>query len=180
MAHEFSVGLKQRRRKQRQRRSKGYDRQFICHMPCTRSLELQSLLLNQSFYTDTMFSWVQSIAGYTCAWLTLTRVYPIASQASVNITAALQDLPTMLRFLQLWFVTWQANKLESTRMLRKLFAGCTSNCFRPCNRNQRGKDEESQDKERSRRREVKTTRKTRTRVWPTTRTWATNSLWASG
>jgi hypothetical protein len=56
-------------------------------------LDLHRKRLQETFYTDTLFSKVKSLAGYTCAQLitngTFTRVYPMESKASSNIATAL-------------------------------------------------------------------------------------------
>ena len=58
-------------------------------------LNLTRRRLNDTFYMDTLFSKVKSLAGHTCAQLitngTFTRVYPMASKASANIAAALAE-----------------------------------------------------------------------------------------
>ena len=56
-------------------------------------LDLHRKRLQETFYTDTLFSKVKSLAGYTCAQLItngqFTRVYPMESKASSNIATAL-------------------------------------------------------------------------------------------
>jgi hypothetical protein len=56
-------------------------------------LDLHRKRLREAFYTDTLFSKVMSLAGFTCAQLitngTFTKVYPMASKASLNIATAL-------------------------------------------------------------------------------------------
>ncbi|KAI2499224.1 Reverse transcriptase (RNA-dependent DNA polymerase) [Fragilaria crotonensis] len=58
-------------------------------------LNLNRRRLNDTFYMDTLFSKVKSLAGHTCAQLitngTFTRVYPMETKASANIAAALTE-----------------------------------------------------------------------------------------
>ena len=58
-------------------------------------LNLNRKRLKDSFYMDTLFSKVKSIAGHTCAQLitngSFTRVYPLDSKSSINIARALQE-----------------------------------------------------------------------------------------
>ena len=58
-------------------------------------LNLHRRRLKDTFYMDTLFSKVKSIAGNTCAQLitngTFTRVYPLESKSSANIAHALQE-----------------------------------------------------------------------------------------
>ena len=58
-------------------------------------LHLHQHRLKDTFYMDTLFSKVKSLAGYTCAQVitngTYTRVYPMESEASLNIANALSE-----------------------------------------------------------------------------------------
>ena len=58
-------------------------------------LNLHRRRLHDSFYMDTLVSKVKSLAGYTCAQLitngAFTKVYPMESKASANISRALQE-----------------------------------------------------------------------------------------
>lgn len=58
-------------------------------------LNLNRKRLNDTFYMDTLFSKVKSIAGFTCAQLftngSFTRVYPMESKSGTNIAAALNE-----------------------------------------------------------------------------------------
>ena len=58
-------------------------------------LNLHRRRLHDSFYMDTIVSKVKSLAGYTCAQLitngAFTKVYPMESKASANISRALQE-----------------------------------------------------------------------------------------
>jgi hypothetical protein len=58
-------------------------------------LDLNRKRLNDTFYMDTLFSKVKSLAGFTCAQLitngTFTRVYPMESKSGANIAAALNE-----------------------------------------------------------------------------------------
>jgi hypothetical protein len=56
-------------------------------------LDLHCKQLQETFYTDTLFLKVKSLAGHTCPQLItnrqFTRVYPMESKASLNIATAL-------------------------------------------------------------------------------------------
>ncbi|KAI2502057.1 Reverse transcriptase (RNA-dependent DNA polymerase) [Fragilaria crotonensis] len=58
-------------------------------------LSLHRRRMKDTFYVDTLFSKVKSIAGFTCAQLitngSFTRVYPLESKSSANIAFALQE-----------------------------------------------------------------------------------------
>lgn len=58
-------------------------------------LHLNRKRLNDTFYTDTLFSRVKSLQGHKCAQIytngKFTRVYPMESKSSANIAATLQD-----------------------------------------------------------------------------------------
>ena len=59
-------------------------------------LDLNRKRLNDTFYMDTLFSKVKSLAGFTCAQQlitngTFTRVYPMESKSGANIAAVLNE-----------------------------------------------------------------------------------------
>jgi hypothetical protein len=58
-------------------------------------IHLNRRRLNDTFYTDTLFSRVKSLNGHKCAQLytngRFTRVYPMESKSSANIATTLQD-----------------------------------------------------------------------------------------